>query len=173
MLVTMLALPMVALGYAIIFHLSPPEMLKLLNGIGLFNAPANLLLVLVAGLVPRQVAASTQGSAPAMMSQASAVASGSSSPAAALSNLAEVFGESPSPPVAEKASYDHAILLCVGGAGLIILLIVGAVIVHGAPAAPVNTVTPSPTAGHIERNGLDKNTNDFLRQLSQQQPARR
>jgi hypothetical protein len=176
MLVTMLALPLVALGYAIASSLSPPELLKLMNGIGLFTAPANLLLLIVTGSVPAAAAAnSTEAAAPVVMSQASALAPDmiSISAAAPSPDLSQASSEATSLPSAAPAGSGRTDLLVAGGAGLIIMLIVGGVIVHAVSLGPANTARPNPPAGYLESNGLTKDTNDFLRQLSRQQPARR
>ena len=52
MIVTMLVLPLVALGYAIASHLPSPRFLELLNGISPIVGIANLLLIIFAGSVP-------------------------------------------------------------------------------------------------------------------------
>jgi hypothetical protein len=84
----------------------------------------------------------------------------------------------PLPPVA-PAGASRTSLLVVGGGALVILLIVASFIVRTVPPAPVNmpadtasyVARPNPPYGHLQSNGLTKETNDFLQQLSRQPPA--
>jgi hypothetical protein len=180
MLVTMLALPLVATGYAIANHLGTPEFLTLMNSIGLLVGPANLLLLIVAGSVPgTAVANSTEASAPVVAPEPSALASDiTTAPALEPSQASE---EAPVLPSAAPAASDSKGILVLGGGALIILLIMGTFFVRTyspAPvstysAAPVNTARPNPPVGYVQSNGLTKETNDFLQQLSRQPPARR
>jgi hypothetical protein len=178
MLVTMLALPLVATGYAIANHLGTPEFLTLMNAIGLLVGPANLLLLIVAGSVPgTAVANSTE--APVVVPEPSALASDiTTAPALESSQASE---GATVPPSAAPAMSDSKGVLVLGGGALVILLSMGSFFVRTyspAPvstysAAPVNTATPNPPAGYVQSNGLTKETNDFLLQLSRQPPARR
>jgi hypothetical protein len=175
MLVTMLALPLVATGYAIATHLGTPEFLTLMNAIGLFAGPVNLLLLIVAGSVPGTgVANSTEASAPVVVPEPSVLASEITTAPALESSQASEGATAP-------AMSDSKGVLVLGGGALVILLIMGSFLARTyspAPvstysAAPVNTATPNPPAGYVQSNGLTKETNDFLLQLSRQPPARR
>jgi hypothetical protein len=173
MLVTMLALPLAAVGYAIASSLSPPELLKLMNGIGLFAAPANLVLLIVAGSVAG-TAAPTEASAPDVMSS-QAPAHDTISAAAPSPDLSQAVGAGTSLPSAAPAGSGRKDLLVAGSMGLVGMLIVGGLIVRELSQRPAYTARPEPLAParHLESNGLTKDTNDFLLQLSRQQPARR
>jgi hypothetical protein len=118
MLVTMLALPLGAVGYAIASSLSPAELLKLMNGIGLFTAPANLLLLIVAGSVPGTVAAnSTEASAAVVMPQVSALAPDKMPAAAPSPDLSQASGEATSLPSAAPAGSRRRTSLLPAGEG--------------------------------------------------------
>jgi hypothetical protein len=171
MLVTMLALPLVAVGYAIATNLSPPELLKLMNAIGLVAGPTNLLLLIVAGSVRGTAAANP--SAQVVMPEPSAVAPDMMATATPAPDPSRGSEDATSQPSAAPAVSGRTGLLIVGGGGLVILLIVGSFLVRTVPPAPVNTATPAPPASNLQSNGLTKETNDFLQQLSRQQPAKR
>jgi uncharacterized membrane protein YhaH (DUF805 family) len=51
-IVTMIVAPLGFIGYAFTAHPTPAELLQWLNLYGLFSAPANLLLLVVAGCMP-------------------------------------------------------------------------------------------------------------------------
>jgi uncharacterized membrane protein YhaH (DUF805 family) len=179
-LVTMLGLPLVAAGYAIASHLNPPAFMEVMNVIGLLVGPVNLVLLIVAGSVPGTAAAiSTEALISVFMSEPSAVAPDMMATAAPAPDPSQVSeGATPLPSSAAPAGSDMKGLLVVGGGGLVILLIVGSFIARTTPPAPVspapvNTARPSPPATYPQSNGLTKETNDFLQQLSRQQPARR
>ena len=179
MLVTMLALPLAAVGYAIATKLSPPALLNLMNAIGLVAGPANLLLLIVAGFIPGSAAAnSTEALTSAVMPEPSTVGPDLMATAARAPDPAGVSEGPTALPSAAPVVSDMKGLLVVGGGALVILLILGSFIARTMTPRPVatpspTTAAPNPPAGIPQGNGLTKETNDFLQQLSRQQPARR
>jgi len=164
-LVTMLALPLVAAGYAIASNLSRPAFLQLMNAIGLFVGPANTVLLIVAGSVPGTAAAT---SAEAL------IAVFESEPSAVAPEMAATAAQAPDPSLPSAApTSDTKGLLVVGGGALVVLLIIGTFVVSTRSPAPVITARPNPPTTYPPSNGLTKETNDFLQQLSRQQPAKR
>jgi len=173
-LVTMLALPLAATGYAIASGLSTPMFVDLMNRIGLFVGPVNLLLLVVAGAVPGTARAdSTEAVAPVVMPEPSALAPDITTASALGASRAS--GGTTSPPSAASPSSDRKGVLVLAGGALVILLIMGSFFVrtYSPSPAPVSTARTSPPATYQQSNGLTKETNDFLQQLSRQQPARR
>ena len=173
-LVTMLALPLVATGYAIASGLSTPMFMDLMNRIGLFAGPVNLLLLVVAGAVPgTATAVSTEAAASVVVREPSALAPDITT-ASALDASPPSDGATSLPSAASPSSDRKGVLVLAGGA-LVILLIMGSFFVrtYSPPPAPVSTARTSPPATYQQSNGLTKETNDFLQQLSRQQPARR
>ena len=173
-LVTMLALPLVATGYAIASGLSTPMFMDLMNRIGLFAGPVNLLLLVVAGAVPgTATAVSTEAAASVVVREPSALTPDITT--APARDAAPQSGGTTSQPSAASPNSDRKGILVLGGGALVILLIMGSFFVrtYSPPPAPVSTARTSPPATYQQSNGLTKETNDFLQQLSRQQPARR
>jgi hypothetical protein len=79
----------------------------------------------------------------------------------------------PSPPSAAPEISDTKGLLVVGGGALVVVLIIATFVVRTHAPAPVVTARPNPPPTYPPSNGLTKETNDFLKLLSRQQPAKR
>jgi len=165
-LVTMLVLPLVAGFYAGASGLSRSALLELMNVIGLFTGPVNLVLLIVAGSVP--------GTAAAISTEALLAVFESEPPAVAPDMVATAApAPDPSLPSAAPEISDTKGLLVVGGGALVVVLIIATFVVRTHAPAPVVTARPNPPPTYPPSNGLTKETNDFLKLLSRQQPAKR
>ena len=174
MLGTMLLLPLVAIGVAIATSAAPSKLLSWMNNIGLIAAPANLLLVVIAGSVPGD----HQADPPA----ASLLAAAEGPP---IPELAQPVPASP--PSVAVSQFQARDAWVVGGGATIIVLIVaaffggafntrrqqGSAPTYAAVPVPSPQARSNPPQMQLESNGLTKSTNDFLRQLSQSPTNRR
>lgn len=184
-IVTMIVIPLLGLGIAIGSHTRPDEFMNLISSIGSIMGPANLLLMVVAGVVPGRER--DDPAAPLPVSPETVATGALPAPGTAISPPSE----------ADKFSTKDA--LVVGGGALAILLIV-----YFGVSSAINSTKPRQQASsppspvpwqtlprsdqpvqnraeqqnsatqqmQVESNGLTKYTNDFLRQL-QQSPANR
>ncbi|KJC57442.1 hypothetical protein UP10_28765 [Bradyrhizobium sp. LTSPM299] len=152
---TMLVVPLLVVAYAITNDLPPAQFIALMNPVGLVVASANLVLLVVAGCV--------QGK-------------GLVAPGPAVDALQSPDEGSPSPAPAKSREPN---LVVIGSAAVVAVAVIGAAVFallphqHAAQASmssPVPSSSPSvrPGTNQIGTNGLTKDTNDFLRQLSQQ-----
>lgn len=164
---TMVVIPLGLVGYAIAKNIPRTEFMSLMGTVGVFNIGVNLIMMVVAG--------SVRGNAPAAPAPASL----------------DGFGP---PPIAAPAEPRRPDPIVVGAVIVFAVAAIGLVVallfphqhatqalsspppVSSLPAViPAPAVTPSrpigSAGGEVQSNGLTKNTNDFLRQLSQQPRA--
>lgn len=154
---TMLVAPLAVTAYAIANNLRPAQFMEAMNEVGLVTGAANLVLLAVAGYVQ-----SSRLDEPI--------------PADPVVDALQPPAEASSPPVAGD---EHRMpnVFAVSAAIIVLVVVMGISIALLIPR-PYATSTPSaPSQASIQgrqtqSNGLTKDTNDFLRQLSQHPPGR-
>lgn len=160
---TMVVIPFGFLGYAIANELPMAEFATQFNRIGMFTGAANLVLLIMAG--------SMKGKAPAVAEPAVAAvhAPAEAGPSVAPS-AAPVEPRKPDPFVVGAVT-----VFAVAVIGLIVALLLRPQQATQAVYSPSVSPPPAMTSSgnETESNGLTKNTNDFLRQFSQQPGASR
>jgi hypothetical protein len=172
MIATMLVFPLAFVGYAIASHLPPADFMRELNMISGIVGLANLLLIIVAGSVPGRATA-----------DAPQVPPGVALPVSEPRRIAEPPRGEPQPkalvtsssPVEERYVSKTDIFVIAAG-GVLMIVVVGLFVAHVLPGSRSNPVAPPPSQVRLnnqqaEGNGLTKETNDYLRQLSKQPPA--
>ncbi|QPF84725.1 hypothetical protein IC762_34930 [Bradyrhizobium genosp. L] len=161
---TTVVIPLGLVPYAIANKLPDAQFMALLRTVGLFSSGVNLVLLIVAGSVKGRPAAVVAQAAPDV---------------AAVPAPAEV-GASPMLPdtVVERRRPDP---LTVGTVAVAAVVVLGLIVAWRFPQQRATQASSSPTVSlppvmnspdnQVQSNGLTKNTNDFLRQLSQQPRA--
>lgn len=158
LIVSMLLIPLAVAGYAIANKLPPAQFMALMNPVGLVVGIANLILLVIAGSVE-----SKEPAAPGVAGRLPDVVQSSTDANAA-----------PAEPIAppESRSPDPLVVGVVIVFGVVAIGVFVALLMPHQQAiqASMPSVLPSPRAGarEVGSNGLTKDTNDFLRQLSQQ-----
>ncbi|KRR20552.1 hypothetical protein CQ14_11055 [Bradyrhizobium lablabi] len=152
---TMLVAPLAVAAHAIANNLRPAQFMEVMNEVGLVTGVANLVLLAVAGYVQ-----SSRLEAPI--------------PADPFVEALQPLAEGSSPRVA--ANEPRVPNVFAVSAAIIVLVVVGISITFLIPRPFATRSTPSaPSQASIQglqtqSNGLTKDTNDFLRQLSQHPP---
>ncbi|MBR0894552.1 hypothetical protein JQ616_06280 [Bradyrhizobium tropiciagri] len=169
---TMLVIPLGIVGYAIANKLPPAQFETLTGAVGLVSAVVNLVLLIVAGSVPGKASPNPEVEA----------ASGPGQPAVPATAPDPVIAAVPSPdqasllpaapvPSAQPGKPDVlAISVNVAFAVAVIGLVVALLFPRQHATQALTSPPPVSNSGgyQTQSNGLTKDTNDFLRQLSQQ-----
>ena len=153
---TMLVAPLAVAAYAIANNLRPAQFMEAMNEVGLVTGAANLVLLAVAGYVQ-----SSRLDEPIL--------------AAPVVDALQPPPEASSPPVAADGhrmpnvfAMSAAIVALVVVVGISIALLIPRPYATSTPSAPSQV---SIQGRQTQSNGLTKDTNDFLRQLSQHPPG--
>jgi uncharacterized membrane protein YhaH (DUF805 family) len=154
---TMLVAPLAVTAYAIANNLRPAQFMEAMSGVGLIVGPANLVLLAIAGYV--------QGYGPADPISADLFGDALQPPA-----------EAGSPPAAQDEHRLPDVFAVSAGIIVLVVVVVGIAIARLIPrpyaaSAPSAPSQASIQGGQTQRNGLTKDTNDFLRQFSQHPPG--
>jgi hypothetical protein len=155
---TMLGAPLAVTAYAIANDLRPAQFMEVMNEIGLVTGTANLVLLAVAGYVQ---SSGLDEPIPAHLVVDVSQPAEASLPTAAANEhrVPNVFAMS------------AAIIVLVVVVGISIALLIPRPSATSTPTASAPSQATSIQGQQTESNGLTKNTNDFLRQLSQRPPG--
>jgi uncharacterized membrane protein YhaH (DUF805 family) len=153
---TMLVAPLAVTAYAIANNLRPAQFMEAMSGVGLIVGPANLVLLAIAGYV--------QGNG--RVDPISADVFGDALPPAEAGSLPAAQDENRVPDVFAVSA--AIIVLVVVVVGIALAWLIPRPYVGSAPSAPSQA---SIQGRQTQNNGLTKDTNDFLRQLSQHPPG--